>query len=116
MSLGSFEDAQHRRGSHAMAGRKGHEGTAAAFGMKSLEKHLEPVRSPHASDQLVVVLMGSGGQSLAEDGYGLSEREQVEINLIRSLIEAYFAIVRQTYQDLVPKGAVPSLSTTSTRR
>ncbi len=30
-------------------------------------------------------------------------REEMETNLIRSLIQSYFAIVRQTIQDLVPK-------------
>ena len=33
----------------------------------------------------------------------MSPREEMEINLIRSLIASYFAIVRQTIQDLVPK-------------
>lgn len=30
-------------------------------------------------------------------------REEMEVNLIRSLITSYFAIVRQTILDLVPK-------------
>ena len=30
-------------------------------------------------------------------------REEMETNLIRSLIQSYFNIVRQTIQDLVPK-------------
>ena len=30
-------------------------------------------------------------------------REEMETNLIRSLIQSYFGIVRQTIQDLVPK-------------
>jgi hypothetical protein len=39
----------------------------------------------------------------------LSEREQMEISLIRSLMISYFSIVRQTIQDLVPKGNLPPL-------
>jgi dynamin 1-like protein len=50
--------------------------------MKSLGKHLEagPVDQLH-----------------------LSPREEMETNLIRSLIASYFGIVRQTIEDLVPK-------------
>jgi dynamin 1-like protein len=33
----------------------------------------------------------------------MSPREEMEINLIRTLIASYFSIVRQTIQDLVPK-------------
>lgn len=33
----------------------------------------------------------------------LTEREELETNLIRALIASYFSIVRQTIQDLVPK-------------
>lgn len=33
----------------------------------------------------------------------MSVREEMETNLIRSLIASYFSIVRQTIQDLVPK-------------
>lgn len=33
----------------------------------------------------------------------MSAREEVETNLIRSLIASYFNIVRQSVQDLVPK-------------
>ena len=33
----------------------------------------------------------------------MTPREEVETNLIRSLIASYFNIVRQTIQDLVPK-------------
>ena len=53
-----------------------------AYDMKSLGKHLEagPVDQLH-----------------------LSPREEMETNLIRSLIASYFGIVRQTIEDLVPK-------------
>ncbi|GAA6042563.1 hypothetical protein JCM8097_003131 [Rhodosporidiobolus ruineniae] len=69
-----------------LMGRKGLEGNAAAFEMKSLEKHLEP--SPHPSH--------AGDPSL-------TDREEMETTLIRALIASYFGIVRQTIQDLVPK-------------
>ncbi|TBU23125.1 dynamin protein dnm1 [Dichomitus squalens] len=65
-----------------MAGRRGMDRGNAAFDMKSLGKHIEA----------------------ASDGSSqLTMREEMETNLIRSLIQSYFAIVRQTIQDLVPK-------------
>ncbi|KAI8458831.1 dynamin-3 [Phakopsora pachyrhizi] len=36
----------------------------------------------------------------------LTEREQMEINLIKSLMLSYFEIVRQTIQDMVPKAVM----------
>jgi hypothetical protein len=58
------------------------ESGTTAYDMKSLGKHLEagPLDQLH-----------------------LSPREEMETNLIRSLIASYFGIVRQTIQDLVPK-------------
>ncbi|KAI0297471.1 Dynamin GTPase effector domain-containing protein [Multifurca ochricompacta] len=50
--------------------------------MKSLGKHIEAV---------------------AGDGTQMTVREEMEINLIRSLIASYFSIVRESVQDLVPK-------------
>lgn len=38
--------------------------------------------------------------------YALSEREELETSLIRSLIASYFNIVRQSIQDLVPKAVM----------
>ncbi|WAQ82228.1 hypothetical protein PtA15_2A545 [Puccinia triticina] len=67
----------------------GFEGAHAAFNMKSLDKHF-PVTTA-GDDQKEV---------------HLSEREQMEINLIRSLMMSYFSIVRQTIQDLVPKAVM----------
>lgn len=58
------------------------ESGTTAYDMKSLGKHLE---------------------SGAVDQLHLSPREEMETNLIRSLIASYFGIVRQTIQDLVPK-------------
>ncbi|GAA5905228.1 hypothetical protein JCM8208_000322 [Rhodotorula glutinis] len=68
-----------------LSGRKGLEGNAAAFEMKSLDKHLEP--SP----------LSSTGEPQ------LTDREELETSLIRALIASYFSIVRLTIQDLVPK-------------
>ncbi|GAA6023584.1 hypothetical protein JCM10207_005723 [Rhodosporidiobolus poonsookiae] len=72
------------REGNPLSGRKGLEGNAAAFEMKSLEKHLEPA-TPSSTDP------------------ALTDREEMETNLIRALIASYFGIVRQTIQDLVPK-------------
>ncbi|CAB4392366.1 unnamed protein product [Rhizophagus irregularis] len=41
--------------------------------------------------------------SLNEDTLHLTEREEMETQLIRSLITSYFNIVRKTIQDIVPK-------------
>ncbi|TKY88025.1 hypothetical protein EX895_003121 [Sporisorium graminicola] len=69
---------------NAMSGRTGLEGNSAAYDMKSLDKHLEA--TPISSDE-----------------YALSDREELETTLIRSLIASYFNIVRLSIQDLVPK-------------
>lgn len=53
----------------------------AAYDMKSLGKHLDSSDAP----------------------VHLTGREQMETNLIRSLIASYFGIVRRTIEDLVPK-------------
>ncbi|KAI0070705.1 hypothetical protein K474DRAFT_1713111 [Panus rudis PR-1116 ss-1] len=66
-----------------MAGKRNLEGNNAAFDMKSLGKHIEAVSST--------------------DSPQMTLREEMETNLIRSLISSYFNIVRQTIQDLVPK-------------
>ncbi|KAF7309477.1 Dynamin protein [Mycena indigotica] len=58
------------------------DGSNAAFDMKSLGKHIEAIPS---------------------EGNHLTLREEMETNLIRSLIASYFGIVRQSIQDLVPK-------------
>lgn len=55
-------------------------GSATAYDMKSLGKHLD-----------------------GDDHMDLSPREQMETNLILSLIASYFNIVRQTIEDLIPK-------------
>lgn len=69
---------------NAMSGRTGLEGNSAAYDMKSLDKHLEATPIP-------------------SDEYALSDREELETTLIRSLIASYFNIVRLSIQDLVPK-------------
>ncbi|KAG8949978.1 Dynamin- GTPase protein [Tulasnella sp. 424] len=66
----------------AMAAKAGAEPGNAAFDMKSLGKHIEAIPSSQSA---------------------LSPRDEMETNLIRTLIASYFSIVRQTIQDLVPK-------------
>ncbi|TDL26594.1 hypothetical protein BD410DRAFT_741947 [Rickenella mellea] len=66
-----------------MAGKRGADGNSAAFDMKSLGKHIEAIPS--------------------DGGPQLTQREEMETALIRSLIASYFNIVRQTIQDLIPK-------------
>jgi len=61
------------------------DGSSAAFDMKSLGKHIE---------------------AIVGDEHHLSAREEMETTLIRSLIAAYFSIVRQSIQDLVPKAVM----------
>ncbi|CAG8546416.1 11428_t:CDS:10 [Acaulospora colombiana] len=44
--------------------------------------------------------------SIIDDANHLTEREELETQLIRSLITSYFNIVRKTIQDLVPKAVM----------
>lgn len=77
-----------RNGGHGsgVVGRFDHQ-AQSTFDMKSLGKHLEPSPADPEHPQL-------------------SMREEMETNLIRSLICSYFSIVRQTIQDLVPKAVM----------
>ncbi|KIP01924.1 hypothetical protein PHLGIDRAFT_96557 [Phlebiopsis gigantea 11061_1 CR5-6] len=68
-----------------LASKRNMDGSNAAFDMKSLGRHIE---------------------AAYEGGAQLTLREEMETNLIRSLIQSYFAIVRQTIQDLVPKAVM----------
>ncbi|KAI6130208.1 dynamin protein dnm1 [Pisolithus thermaeus] len=68
-----------------LAPRRSLEGNNAAFDMKSLGKHIEAV------------------SSAGDNGSQLTQREEMETALIRSLIASYFSIVRQSIQDLIPK-------------
>lgn len=61
--------------------------STAAYGMRSLEKHLEAI-------------------PLGADEGNFTDREVLETSLIRNLIQSYFNIVRQTIQDLVPKACM----------
>ncbi|KDR80911.1 hypothetical protein GALMADRAFT_241433 [Galerina marginata CBS 339.88] len=65
-----------------MAGKRGMDGNNAAYDMKSLGRHIEAVPA---------------------DGSQLTIREEMETQLIRSLISSYFNIVRQSIQDIIPK-------------
>ncbi|CAD6582844.1 MAG: Dynamin- GTPase protein [Cyphobasidiales sp. Tagirdzhanova-0007] len=74
-----------------LLGRKGHEGAAAAYDMKSLERHLD-------ADQLPTAAPAANGS--------VPDQDEMAIDLIQSLISTYFSIVRQTIQDLVPKAVM----------
>jgi len=65
-----------------MAGKRGMDGNTAAYDMKSLGRHIEAIPA---------------------DGGQLTLREEMETQLIRSLICSYFNIVRQSIQDIIPK-------------
>ncbi|KAJ3774531.1 Dynamin central region-domain-containing protein [Lentinula raphanica] len=65
-----------------MSGTRAMDGNSTAYEMKSLGRHIEAIPT---------------------DGSGLTMREEMEVNLIRSLITSYFGIVRQMILDLVPK-------------
>lgn len=68
-----------------LAPKRSLDGNNTAFDMKSLGKHIEAVSS------------GS------ENDLQMTQREEMETTLIRSLIASYFSIVRQSIQDLIPK-------------
>ena len=82
--LAEYSHSARQHKPNAMSGRNGLEGNSAAYDMKSLDKHLEA--TPISSDE-----------------YALSDREELETTLIRSLIASYLNIVRLSIQDLVPK-------------
>lgn len=84
-----------RASSNPLIGRKGHEGAAAAYDMKSLERHLDADQLPTAAGQ---------GQSSGPNG--VVDQDEMAIDLIQNLISTYFSIVRQTIQDLVPKAVM----------
>jgi len=77
--------------SNPLLGRKGHEGVAAAYDMKSLDRHLD-------ADALPSNTPGVNGTA--------PDQDEMAIDLIQSLISTYFSIVRQTIQDLVPKAVM----------
>ena len=81
------------RASNPLVGRKGHEGAAAAYDMKSLDRHLD-------ADQLPTAGSGQSGPN------GVVDQDEMAIDLIQNLIATYFSIVRQTIQDLVPKAVM----------
>lgn len=82
-----------RSASNPLYGRKGHEGAAAAYDMKSLERHLDAESLPSTSTNAYEAQQGAG-------------EDDMHIELIQSLIATYFDIVRQTVQDLVPKAVM----------
>ena len=89
-----------------MAGKRSSlEGNNAAFDMKSLGKHIEAVSGVSYAVLHSARTPAKRFSSQNSDGVPgqMTMREEMETNLIRSLISSYFAIVRQTIQDLVPK-------------
>ncbi|KAG9313222.1 Dynamin central region-domain-containing protein, partial [Chiua virens] len=79
-----------------MAGKRPLDGNNAAYDMRSLGKHIEAVSS-------------------SDSGAQMTQREEMETSLIRSLIASYFAIVRQSIQDLIPKAIMHFLVNHSTK-
>ena len=69
-------------GRRNVSGSHGSIDAGSAYDMKSLNKHLD----------------GGGAEAPP-----LTPKEEMETSLIRSLIASYFAITRQTIQDIVPK-------------
>lgn len=104
---GSLPDLTEERSDNPLAGRRGLEGNAAAFDMKSLNRHIEPVRGFCLCWALLKVCCCADiyvKHNLSEDiETSTTEREDMETALLQSLIAAYFNIVRQTIQDVVPK-------------
>ncbi|CAE6451266.1 unnamed protein product [Rhizoctonia solani] len=80
--------------------RQSWESQNAAFDMKSLGKHIEAVRILFFTSTVTNM---EGKQVPAEGDFSSSQRDEWETSLIRSLIQSYFGIVRQTIQDIVPK-------------
>ena len=83
-------------GGNPLAGRKGHEGAAAAYDMKSLERHLDADALPLSAPS------GPANGVLSSQ----QDQDDMAIELIQSLISTYFSITRQTIQDLVPKAVM----------
>ncbi|KAF8555861.1 hypothetical protein OG21DRAFT_1410225 [Imleria badia] len=79
-----------------MAGKRTIDGNNAVYDMRSLGKHIEAVSGSNAGSQM-------------------TQREEMETSLIRSLIASYFAIVRQSIQDLIPKAIMHFLVNHSTK-
>jgi dynamin 1-like protein len=83
-----------------MAGKRSMDGQDAAYDMKSLGKHIEAVRSFFLIQIQYLFFLG---YQISSEASHLTLREEMEANLIRSLIASYFSIVRQSIQDLIPK-------------
>lgn len=93
--------AAHNSAGNPLAGRKGHEGAAAAYDMKSLDRHLDADALPLSGPS------GHQAGSSANGTYiGAQDQDEMAIDLIQSLISTYFSITRQTIQDLVPKAVM----------
>ncbi|KAF8957145.1 Dynamin central region-domain-containing protein [Flammula alnicola] len=100
-----------------MAGKRGVDGNNAAYDMKSLGRHIEAagirrVPLPFFSVSTFFAfpllfheyeLTSLSRMQIPADGSQLTMREEMETQLIRSLISSYFNIVRQSIQDIIPK-------------
>ena len=91
-----------------MAGKRGIINNNAAYDMKSLGKHIEAVSVPIQLMALrikLTILLSSFAdlRQIPANGAHLTAREEMETQLIRSLIQSYFNIVRQSIQDIIPK-------------
>ncbi|QSL64396.1 hypothetical protein MERGE_001697 [Pneumocystis wakefieldiae] len=70
-----------------------------------IEKDLNTLRHPDNSISHDIVSLNKDSLEIADNDYdeNITERQQLEVNLIRSLIISYFNTVRETIQDQVPK-------------
>jgi len=93
------------RANNPLIGRKGHEGAAAAYDMKSLDRHLDADMLPTSSSS-ASGYPGSGSGSAHGSHGPHADQDEMAIDLIQNLIATYFSIVRQTIQDLVPKAVM----------
>lgn len=90
-----------------MAGKRGVTNHSAAYDMKSLGKHIEAVSvsTCFIFYYLVLrsILLMIKSRQIPADGVHPTAREEMETQLIRSLIQSYFNIIRQSIQDIIPK-------------
>jgi len=86
-----------------MTGKRLVENHNAAFDMKSLGKHIEAVSSRCLVQSHVLPVLTLFMVKVPGDGAQLSMGDEMEIHFIRSLIQSYFNIVRQSIQDVIPK-------------
>ncbi|KAF8141396.1 Dynamin central region-domain-containing protein [Boletus edulis] len=96
-----------------MAGKRTLDGNNAAYDMRSLGKHIEAVSvfQVHVMGDQMSFSQVSGSNNASQ----MTQREEMETSLIRTLIASYFSIVRQSIQDLIPKAIMHFLVNYSTK-